>query len=77
VNVIEHSAVAEDGDAMVTGIVLEQLEVEPVVFGPEIVLLAAVPALGDAVGNACESQARQSRHIAIVANYPQEFSGVV
>jgi hypothetical protein len=45
---------------MVTGIVLEELEVEPVIFGPEVVLLAVVTALGDVVGNARQNQARES-----------------
>jgi hypothetical protein len=45
---------------MVTGIVLEELEVEPVIFGPEVVLLAVVTALGDVVGNAWQNQARES-----------------
>ena len=53
------------------------MKVEPVVFGPEMVVLAAVPALGDVVRNACENQARQSRHIDMVAIYPKKFSGVV
>jgi hypothetical protein len=35
---------------MMTGIVLEQFEVEPVVFGPKIGPLAVVPALGDVMG---------------------------
>ena len=65
VNVIRHEAVAEDGDAMVTGIVLEELEVEPVVFGPEIGLLAVVPALSDVMRNTWQNQARQSGHIDI------------
>ena len=60
VDVIRHEAVAEDSDAMVTGIVLEQLEVEPVVFGPEIGLLAVVPAVGDVVRNTWQNQARPS-----------------
>jgi hypothetical protein len=62
---------------MVTGIVPEELEVEPVVFGPEIGLLAVVTALGDVVRNAWENQARQSGHTDIVAIYPQKFSGIV
>jgi hypothetical protein len=35
---------------MLAGMVLEELEVDPVVFGAEVVLLAAVNALGDVVG---------------------------
>jgi hypothetical protein len=50
VTMTRHEAVAQDGDAMMTGIVLEQFEVEPVVFGPKIGLLAVVPALGDVMG---------------------------
>jgi hypothetical protein len=66
----------DQADAIMTGMVLEELEVEPVVFGPEIGLLAVVPALGDVVRNTWQNQARQSGHIDIVAIYPQKFSGV-
>jgi hypothetical protein len=60
---------------MVTGIVLEELEVEPVIFGPEVVLLAVVTAVGDVVGNARQNQARESGDTGRVAIYPEEFSG--
>jgi hypothetical protein len=46
------------------GIVLEQLEVEPVVFGSKIGLLAVVPALGDVMGKPWQNQARRSGQIA-------------
>ena len=62
---------------MATGVVLEELELEPrVVFSPEIVHLAVVPALSDVVRNTWQNQARQSGHVDIVAIYPQKFSGV-
>jgi hypothetical protein len=60
---------------MVTGIVLEELEVEPVIFGPEVVLLAVVTAVGDVAGNARQNQARESGDTGRVAIYPEEFSG--
>ncbi len=76
VDVIRHEAVAEDGDAVVTGVVFEELEVEPVVFGPEVCGLAVVTALGDVVGDAWENQARRAWRPRIVGNSPEKFSGV-
>jgi hypothetical protein len=76
VDVIRHEAVAEDGDAVVTGVVFEELEVEAVVFGAEVCGLAVVTALGDVVGDAWEDQAREAWHTRIVGNSPEKFSGV-
>jgi hypothetical protein len=76
VDVIGHEAVAEDGDAVVPGVVFEELEVEPVVFGAEVCGLAVVTALGDVVGDAWENQARRTWHTRIVGNSPETFSGV-
>jgi hypothetical protein len=61
-NMIRHEAVAEDGDATVTGIVLEELEVQRVVFGPGVVLLVVVTALVDVAADVRQNQARDSGH---------------
>jgi hypothetical protein len=76
VDVIRHEAVAEDGDAVVAGVVFEELEVEPVVFGAEVCGLAVVTVLGDVVGDAWENQARRTWQTRIVGNSPETFSGV-
>jgi hypothetical protein len=57
---------------MVTGMVLEELEVETVVLGPEVSLLAVVAALGEVVGDAWENQAGESGHIRYSADLPPE-----
>jgi hypothetical protein len=71
-----HEAVAEDGDAVVAGVVFEELEVEPVVFCAEVYGLAVVTALGDVMGDAWENQARRTWQTRIVGNSPETFSGV-
>ena len=62
-----------DGEAMVTGIVLEELDVEPVVFSPEIVLLATVPSLGDVVRHAWQNQARRPGNIEYSGDLPPKI----
>jgi hypothetical protein len=62
---------------MVTRIAPEELEVEPVGFGPEIGLLTGVPALGDVVKNPGENHVRHSGQRDRVAISPQKISGVV
>jgi len=76
VDVIRHEAVAEDGDAVVPGVVFEELEVEAVVFGAEVCGLAVVTALGDVVGDAWENQAWRTWHTRRMGNSSEKFSGV-
>jgi hypothetical protein len=60
---------------MVTRIAPEELEVEPVGFGPEIGLLTGVPALGDVVKNPGENHVRfTSRGRPPSASRPMPFS---
>jgi ribonucleotide monophosphatase NagD (HAD superfamily) len=63
VDVIWHKAVGENSHAVVTGIVQEEIEVELIVFGAEVSLLAVVTALCDVVRNSGQHQAGGSWHM--------------
>ena len=64
------------GDAVVTGVVFEELAAETGVFGTRGCCLAVVAALGDVVKDAWGDQVRVAWQTSMVRNSVQKFSGV-
>src|SRR6185369_7601567 len=61
-DVIWHKTVGRDSHAVVLGVVLEQVEIQLVILGAEVSLLAVVTSLRDMVRNSGKHKAGDSRH---------------